>query len=252
MNPLVSIITIVLNQSNMIDNTLKSSINQTYKNKEIIVIDGCSTDGTLDTINKYRNYLSFIISEKDNGIYDAMNKGIKQATGEWIIFMNSSDCFANDNVLSEVFSNNYYLNINLIYGGFILNDIYNKPLTMSIKSLCYGMPTTHQSMFFKNIEIYYDTNYKLASDYDYVWRYFNIDHIKITLINIPISIIDNRGESYINRGINSREYLSIAKIYSPSIIIYINYMLRNISNEISIKFFILYKFLKLFTSRNRT
>ena len=87
-NPLLTIVTVCYNAVDEIEKTILSVINQTYENIEYIIVDGASTDGTLNVINKYRDFISCCISEPDGGIYEAMNKGIKLATGEWINFLN--------------------------------------------------------------------------------------------------------------------------------------------------------------------
>ena len=102
--PLVSIITVVYNDAKHIENTLQSIISQDYEEKEIIVIDGQSTDGTTEKARAFGESISCLVSEPDKGVYDAMNKGIDQARGEWIIFMNSGDSFYTTDVLSQFFS----------------------------------------------------------------------------------------------------------------------------------------------------
>ena len=92
-NPTLSVITIVYNNVRDIERTMLSVLNQTHPNIEYIVIDGKSTDGTLQIINQYQNRIGKLISEKDEGIYDAMNKGLAVATGDYVIFMNSGDEF---------------------------------------------------------------------------------------------------------------------------------------------------------------
>ena len=96
--PIISVITVCYNVASSIEKTMLSVLNQTYKNLEYIIIDGNSTDGTVDIIKRYAERLTFWISEPDNGIYDAMNKGIVKATGEFLIFMNAGDQFLNDKV----------------------------------------------------------------------------------------------------------------------------------------------------------
>lgn len=103
--PVISIITIVYNNKNGLEKTIKSVRSQTFEDKEYIVVDGGSTDGSVSVIESYSEYIDRWISEKDNGIYDAMNKGLSLAKGEWVIFMNSSDVFASDDVLTCIFSN---------------------------------------------------------------------------------------------------------------------------------------------------
>ena len=100
--PLVSIITVVLNNKKFLEKSILSVLNQNYKNIELIIIDGGSTDGTLDIIKKYKSKINFLISEKDNGLYDAMNKGIKNSKGSIIGILNSDDIYNSPNTLSNV------------------------------------------------------------------------------------------------------------------------------------------------------
>ena len=110
LNPKISIVTACLNSESTIEKTIKSVLGQSYDNIEYIIIDGGSTDGTLDIINKYKDKLSYIVSEKDNGIYDAFNKGLKIFKGELIGFVNSDDYLLPDamNILCKYY-NEYYL-----------------------------------------------------------------------------------------------------------------------------------------------
>jgi glycosyltransferase involved in cell wall biosynthesis len=120
MNEKISIITVVLNDEVNIEKTILSVIHQDYINFEYIIIDGGSTDGTLDIINKYKDSISLIVSEKDSGLYDAMNKGINLSNGEWLNFMNSGDRFYSNLVLSnsEVFFNK----CDLLYSDTLFSD----------------------------------------------------------------------------------------------------------------------------------
>ena len=100
--PKITIVTISYNIVTYIEKTILSVVNQTYPNIEYIVIDGGSTDGTLDVIKKYSDKITYWVSESDKGIYDAMNKGIDAATGDWINFMNAGDVFYHNNVIDEI------------------------------------------------------------------------------------------------------------------------------------------------------
>lgn len=101
MNPKVSIITVCYNSTKTIEDTIQSVVNQTYDNIEYIIIDGLSTDNTLEIVNKYKDNISKIVSEKDNGLYDAINKGIGLATGEIIANLNSDDFYIDNNVIAD-------------------------------------------------------------------------------------------------------------------------------------------------------
>ena len=116
----VSIITVVRNAVGKIEPTVRSVLAQDYGNLEYIVIDGLSTDGTVDIINRYRERIASFVSERDEGIYDALNKGVLQATGDWIGIMNAGDVFSADDVLSKIFGateNNFCCDV--IYGDSI-------------------------------------------------------------------------------------------------------------------------------------
>lgn len=102
MQPKVSIITVCYNSANTIEDTIQSVINQTYDNIEYIVIDGLSTDNTLEIVNKYKDKISKVVSEKDHGLYDAINKGIEMATGEIIANLNSDDFYIDNHVIADV------------------------------------------------------------------------------------------------------------------------------------------------------
>ena len=116
--PKITIITIVFNNREGFIKTLNSVVSQTYKNKEYLVIDGGSTDGTLDVIKHNSNFIDYWVSEKDRGIYDAMNKGLAKANGEWVIFMNSGDVFSESDVLSKIFDSTIIENVDLIYSDY--------------------------------------------------------------------------------------------------------------------------------------
>lgn len=118
--PKISIITVAYNATDTIEETILSVINQTYSNIEYIIIDGGSTDGTIDIIKKYSDNISYWISEPDKGIYDAMNKGINIATGEWINFMNCGDTFVSKHTLSTVFDEETWNDYDIIYGNSIM------------------------------------------------------------------------------------------------------------------------------------
>ena len=177
-SPIISIITIVYNNARDIEHTILSVINQTYSNIEYIIIDGASTDGTLDIIQQYRGSIDILVSEKDNGIYDAMNKGLQKATGDYVLFLNSGDeLFDNHTIQTIVEKGN---NADIIYGETKLVDENRKiigdrrhkaPAYFDWKSFQYGMNVCHQAIYVKRqIAEHYDLQYKLSADVDWVIR----------------------------------------------------------------------------------
>lgn len=172
----ISIITINFNNSAGLERTLESIKNLECPDGieiESIVIDGASRDNSIDVIKSYATTINYYVSEPDNGIYDAMNKGIKVATGHWLNFMNSGDCFASSNVISEI---NYSKLLSdrmakLIYGHKMQNHkIIKCDIIDGVKN--GRMPCCHQSIFFKNVGFYYNTSYPIYSDYDYISQYY--------------------------------------------------------------------------------
>ncbi len=169
---LISIITVVKNAENTIEKCIKSILNQNYKNVQYIIIDGNSTDNTKKIIEKYKNKVSLIISEDDNGIWDAMNKGIKLAEGEILGFINADD-FYYENSLKIV--NKYFIeeNIDFLFGTvkkYKLMHGYNP----SIIKWSFGFYTSHSVGFFiktqKHKEVgFYNTKY-LSADLDFFYK----------------------------------------------------------------------------------
>lgn len=192
----ISIITVCLNAKETIEETFLSIFNQTYKNFELIVIDGSSTDGTLDVINKYKDEISYFISQPDNGIYDAMNKGIKVSTGDFIIFLNANDSFYNNQVLEKVakiLTNNP--DVKFLFGDvtYILQDNIGTQQTyknmknvfsIMFDNICHQSIFYHRSLF-EQIGLYSE-DFKIYSDWD-----FNIKCLaekKVKTIYLPIII----------------------------------------------------------------
>lgn len=168
----ISIITICYNAVATIEKTILSVINQDYNDIEYIIIDGGSSDGTTDIIKKYENNIAYWISEPDKGIYDAMNKGIKAATGEWINFMNSGDTFVDNNVISRIGFEKLNKNIVYVYGDNLnLHDdgkqIYKKAKNRKIVNI--GIICCHQSSFVSTRNkdlLFFDTKYRISADYN--------------------------------------------------------------------------------------
>ena len=145
--PLVTVVTVVFNAKSHLEKTIQSVIQQTYENIEYIIIDGASTDGTLEIIKKYEDQIDYWVSEKDNGLYDAMNKAIKASNGIWLNFMNSGDLFVDKHTLLQTMEYTRS-NIDIIYSDLYLYNKTNtniKKITCNVKDLF----VVHQSMVYK-------------------------------------------------------------------------------------------------------
>jgi glycosyltransferase involved in cell wall biosynthesis len=176
--PKITIITVVYNAKSLIEQTIKSIIQQTYPFIEYIIIDGASTDGTLEVIEQYRSKIAVVRSEKDLGIYDAMNKGLKLATGDYVLFINAGDLLASPNILSSVFDKTpeadvYYGDTEIIdiHGNSLGERRLKPPASLNWRSLRFGMCVSHQSFIAKrSLCDFYNLNYKVSSDIDWVIR----------------------------------------------------------------------------------
>ena len=196
--PLISIITVVYNGAKTLEQTILSVVNQTYPNIEYIIIDGCSTDGTLDIIKKYENKISQWISEPDKGLYDAMNKGIKKANGELIGMINSDDWYEHNAVELVVNAYNENREKRIFHGDrFDVISDGNKKIRKfnpsRLKFLYYGMTYNHPSMFVHN-DVYkktlYNASLRALSDYEFVL--LNYLENKNAFYYIPIPFVNYR------------------------------------------------------------
>lgn len=174
--PLLSVITVVFNNAKDIERTMLSVLNQTYPNIEYLVIDGNSTDGTLEIIEKYRSRITVFISENDNGIYDAMNKSLAKATGDYVIFMNSGDEFYEKDAVKTVFASSP--DADIYYGETEMIDQelkslgqrrHQAPENFTWRDFKYGMSISHQAIFIRRKLVEnYDLKYQLSADIDWI------------------------------------------------------------------------------------
>lgn len=170
----VSIITVCYNADALLEKTIKSVLEQTFQNIEYIIIDGGSTDSTLKIIDKYRQEIDVVVSEKDNGIYDAMNKGIQQATGEWINFKNAGDRFISPSALEIFFSEPVKESVGIVHGDCLYeNDWGYITVKPGSESSGHGIPVLHPSTFVRTSlhkQILFDTSFKSSGDFDFITR----------------------------------------------------------------------------------
>ena len=183
MKKTITIIIAVYNCRKYIEQCLESIVTQTYNHIELIVIDGGSTDGTLEIIKQYSSNIAYWCSEKDSGLSDAWNKGIKKSTGEWIYFLGADDYFYNNNVINEVSNKlfSYSNKVKVSYGNIVLitesgEILYSlgKPWEVSRKQFFSSMSIPHQGIFHRaelfKVHGLFSEEYKIAADYEFLMR----------------------------------------------------------------------------------
>lgn len=231
MNKNLSIITICYNNED-VEKTCKSILEQSFQDFEWIVIDGGSKQDILDIFDKYKNRIDIFVSEKDNGIYDACNKGLKLASGKYISFLNAGDYYFYNDVLKDIFFNKtrtagiLYGNENFVFENSLKNYIKPMPQILTKEFLFYST-IRHQSSFIRRdlFEKYglYDESYKVAGDYD-KWFVFLKNNEVFEYLPYVIANFNMRG---ISQNKNSRAIavdernLIIDKYFSPDEIKYL-------------------------------
>lgn len=179
-HPVISVITVCFNAEKHIAQTIESVLRQTYPAIEYIIIDGASTDGTLRIIEKYKDRMAVIVSEKDKGLYDAMNKGLQAATGDYALFLNADDVLYAEDTLEMALQS--CSGADVIYGEAMLIDEAGReiglrsektpqkvPEKLNWKSLRYGMVVSHQAFIVRReLAPLYDLRYKICADIDWM------------------------------------------------------------------------------------
>lgn len=229
--PLITVVTVVYNGAAFLEETIQSVINQTYPNVEYIVIDGGSTDGTLDIIRKYEQAIDYWVSEKDAGIYDAMNKGVSLANGGWIYFLGADDKIFSKNTFGTVFRS-IADNIMIVYGNVSYNDGSEFDSVVNYK-MFFVNKLHHQATFY-NVKIFksfrYDLSYPVVSDYELNLRSY-IKALKNVKIDCMIAQCGDFGISKTNFELNNYlDYFRIRRKYTHISlnIIYLSFGLINL------------------------
>lgn len=208
-HPKFSIITVTYNAGAVLEDTIQSVITQTYRNVEYIIVDGGSKDHTLDIINRYREHIHTLVSEPDKGLYDAMNKGIRLATGDYLCFLNAGDELHEDDTLQLMVHSITRTELpDVLYGETAIVDEeghflrmrrLSAPENLNWKSFKDGMLVCHQA-FFPRRELAepYDLRYRFSADFDWCIRIMKKSH---TLHNTHLTLID-----YLNEGMTTRNH----------------------------------------------
>lgn len=194
----ITVVTVCYNSQDTIEKTIKSVLNQSYRDVEYIIVDGASTDNTMVIVDRYIDNGIKVISEKDNGLYDAMNKATSYATGEFILYMNSGDIFVDNNVIEDIVPH-LTDEVDMLYGGTIRikpeGEIVEKyhGKNIVLKLLLQGKMMCHQSMFTRTSvmrEYGFDMMYSITADYDFVARIAS-DKKSLVYIDRLVSKVDN-------------------------------------------------------------
>ena len=197
------------NAGSVLEDTIQSVITQTYRNVEYIIVDGGSKDHTLDIINRYREHIHTLVSEPDKGLYDAMNKGIRLATGDYLCFLNAGDELHEDDTLQLMVHSITGTELpDVLYGETAIVDEeghflrmrrLSAPEDLNWKSFKDGMLVCHQA-FFPRRELAepYDLRYRFSADFDWCIRIMKKSH---TLHNTHLTLID-----YLNEGVTTRNH----------------------------------------------
>jgi glycosyltransferase involved in cell wall biosynthesis len=208
-----SIITVCLNSGGIIEDAINSVLGQDYRDIEYIVVDGGSTDGTLDIIKSYKSKIAKVISEPDNGIYEAMNKGIKSSTGDIIAALNSDDVYTDQTIVSRIVEFIQSNNLDAAYGDLIYIDQNNanrvtrfwKAGKYKKGAFSYGWVLPHPTFFCrKNIFErfgYFNDKLQIAADFELMLRFVEKHQIKIGYLPKVIVKMRKGGKANVLRGI---------------------------------------------------
>jgi glycosyltransferase involved in cell wall biosynthesis len=210
----LSIITVCWNNRDGLEETIHSIINQSFKDFEFLIVDGQSTDGTVDLIKQYDKNISWWVSEQDSGIYNAMNKGIQKAKGKYCLFLNSGDVLSSNGILQEVFDEDH--DVDILYGNLIRKKgkksyrISRYPDKLTLFNFYAPVPSIHhQASFIKRSLFdklgFYREDFKIISDWEFFFRAIILNNCSIKHINKNISIFDSFGIS--SSGNNSEQEL---------------------------------------------
>ena len=217
LNPKFSVITVTYNAGKVLEKTIQSVISQTYDNVEYLIIDGCSKDNTLPIAHQYKENIHQLISEPDKGLYDAMNKGIRMATGDYLCFLNAGDKFHGSDTLQSIVHSLKELKVlpDVIFGETAIVDEkghflrmrrLSNPEELNWKSFKEGMLVCHQAFFAKRelaTKEVYNLSYRFSADFDWCIRIMKQSKL---LHNTHHTLID-----YLNEGMTTQNHKASLK-----------------------------------------
>lgn len=241
--PKVSVVTVCYNAANTLDRTIQSVLSQTYENLEYIIIDGDSKDESKRIIERYSDRLYYWVSEPDKGIYDAMNKGLVVATGEWIIFMNAGDAFYSNDVVGSIIPT-IKKGTDIVYGRIQkdLGDSYYIQDPLPLSEMKRLMVPFHQSTITSmryHKQHPFDISYRSSGDYNFFYNAYYVDNCVFQYVPVIVSVFDDtEGMSKDNYKVARKEDL---RIWGKD---------RNILSVIKMYIWFLYRDFKRFIKTN--
>lgn len=202
----LSIITVNYNDAEGLERTIQSVISQTFHDYEFIIIDGGSTDDSLKVIKKYVNYIDYWVSERDGGIYPGMNKGLRQAKGDYVNFMNGGDCYHSSDVLEKIFA--LETDADIITGAHAENGLRNVGKGGLTMLDLYKWAIDHQASFVRREVLLrhpYDEKYRIVSDWKFFIEALVFDNCTFYYTDIIVVDVDMRGISNTNFALDKQE-----------------------------------------------
>ena len=212
----LSIITVNFNDAEGLERTIKSVISQTFHDYEFIIIDGGSIDGSVDVIKQYENHIDYWVSEKDGGIYPGMNKGLRQAKGDYLNFMNGGDCYHSEDVLEKIFA--LETDADIITGTHSENGIRNVGKEGVTMLDLYKWAIDHQASFIRRevaLRHPYDEKYRIVSDWKFFIEALVLDNCSFYYTDTIVVDVDMKGISNTNFELDKQEREAVLKELFP-------------------------------------
>lgn len=204
--PTVTVITVCYNAKEALKTTMRSVFAQRYDALEYVIVDGASTDGSVELIKQSANKVDHWVSEPDNGIYDAMNKGARQASGEWVMFLNAGDEFANEEVLRRIFEHD--IQADIVYGDVVKDGIVKEaepPHVAHRMFFCHQSCLTRRSCL---LQTPFDTTHKLSADFKFFKQMYR-ERKRFKQLHFPIAVFDTGGISNRKRSMGLKDNMRV-------------------------------------------
>ncbi len=204
--PTVTVITVCYNAKEALKTTMRSVFAQRYDALEYVIVDGASTDGSAELIKQSANKVDHWVSEPDNGIYDAMNKGARQASGEWVMFLNAGDEFASEDVLRRIFEHD--IQADIVYGDVVKDGVVKEAEPPHV---AHRMFFCHQSCLTRHsclLQTPFDTTHKLSADFKFFKQMYR-ERKRFKQLHFPIAVFDTGGISNRKRSMGLKDNMRV-------------------------------------------